>query len=144
MLRLFNLIPSFHAVPEYSHRYAPTSSVFNSLLFCPRVTFLLYPAVSHHLAQMWPFSFQMYAASVVIYRVLTFNNCEAAAAELKKVCAIAIWLKFLSFLLWSITQPLFVTFNAQCAVFIGCIFIVVAGLSSAGSLGRLQASVCMS
>ncbi|XP_037529702.1 dolichol-phosphate mannosyltransferase subunit 3 [Rhipicephalus sanguineus] len=28
--------------------------------------------------------FGVYAASVVIYRVLTFNNCEAAAAELKK------------------------------------------------------------
>lgn len=29
-------------------------------------------------------AFGLYAASVVIYRVLTFNNCELAAAELKK------------------------------------------------------------
>uniref|UniRef100_A0A147BHQ2 Dolichol-phosphate mannosyltransferase subunit 3 n=1 Tax=Ixodes ricinus TaxID=34613 RepID=A0A147BHQ2_IXORI len=30
-------------------------------------------------------TFGVYAASVVLYRVFTFNNCEAAAVELKKV-----------------------------------------------------------
>uniref|UniRef100_A0A6B0UD11 Dolichol-phosphate mannosyltransferase subunit 3 n=1 Tax=Ixodes ricinus TaxID=34613 RepID=A0A6B0UD11_IXORI len=29
-------------------------------------------------------TFGVYAASVVLYRVFTFNNCEAAAVELKK------------------------------------------------------------
>lgn len=64
---------------QYMHLIVPAPIIF-VLTF--GVYFQLQMTVEHCNILIY---FQLYAATVVLYRVFTFNNCEEAATELKKV-----------------------------------------------------------